>query len=94
MRLGNIASVVRTVGEGRGITDRDLRREFGNLWVVRLARDRSGWARSAVILGWVGIVVGAAICLYRALRRSSWVLGLGAFARTTEESAKSSVEGI
>jgi len=60
MRLGNIASVIRAVGEGRGITDPALRREFGNFWVVRLGRDLSGWVRGAVILAWLGIVAGAA----------------------------------
>jgi hypothetical protein len=69
MRLGNIASVIRAVGEGRGITDPALRREFGNFWVVRLGRDLSGWVRGAVILAWLGIVAGAATCLYRSLRQ-------------------------
>ena len=69
MRLGNIASVILAVGEGGEIADPALRREFGNLWVVRLGRDLSGWARGAVIFAWLGIVAGAATCLYRSLRR-------------------------
>ena len=69
MRLGNIASVIRAAGEGRGITDPALRREFGNFWVVRLGRDLSCWVRGAVIFAWLGIAAGAATCLYRSLRR-------------------------
>jgi hypothetical protein len=55
-----------------------LRRVFGHLWVLRLVRDHSGWARGAVIFAWLGIFVGAATCLYRALllegAGSKWVI--------------------
>ena len=78
MRLGNIASVIRVVGEGGEIMDPVLRRVFGHLWVLRLVRDHSGWARGAVIFAWLGIFVGAATCLYRALllegAGSKWVI--------------------
>jgi hypothetical protein len=69
MRLGNIASSIRAVGEGKESTFRMLRtfaNLFANFWGLRMALDNSGWARMVVICTWLGIVVGAATCLYGA----------------------------
>jgi hypothetical protein len=75
MRLGNIASAFRAVVKEDSITDWPLQAQFGNLWVFRLARDRSLWISGTVILVWLGIFIGAVACLYHSLQRNGRVDG-------------------